>query len=100
NAALAHGERLAGLSDVTTFEPLASNLAASLASRGVFAFSLRTVGSAAWYLARVVARAIAPLAIGGVFVLAKLADILRDDFKLDLAQLDYSRVPWRAFGWL
>jgi hypothetical protein len=100
NAALAHGDRLAGLSDVTAFEPLASNLAASLASRGVFAFSLRTVGSAAWYLARVVARAIVPLAIGVPLMLAKLADVLRDDFKLDLSQFDYRSLPWEALGWV
>ena len=34
NAALAHGDRLTGLSDTTKFEPLASKLAASLASAG------------------------------------------------------------------
>ena len=100
NAALAHGDRLAGLSDVTAFEPLASNLAASMASRGVFAFSLRTVGSAAWYLARVVARAIVPLAIGVPLMLAKLADVLRDDFKLDLSQFDYRSLPWEVLGWV
>ena len=100
NAALAHGDRLTGLSDTTKFEPLASKLAASLASRGVFAFSLRTVASAAWYLARVVTRTLVVLAPAGLFLLAKLVDVLREDFKLDLAQLDYSRVPWRAFGWV
>ena len=100
NAALAHGDRLTGLSDTTKFEPLASKLAASLASRGVFAFSLRTVASAAWYLARVVTRTLVLLAPLGLFLLAKLIDVLRDEFKLDLAQFDYSRVPWRAFGWV
>ena len=40
---------------------------------------------------------LAPL---GLFLLAKLIDVLRDEFKLDLAQFDYSRVPWRAFGWV
>jgi hypothetical protein len=50
NAALAHARSLASFSSVTDFEPLASSLAASLASRGAFAFEWRTVVSFLWNL--------------------------------------------------
>lgn len=96
NAALAHADSLAGLSSVTEFESVASKLAGSLASRGVFAFSWRTIGSALSYVIRVVAQAIIPL----VIVATGFLTMLRESFGVDLTALDYSQVPWQIIGWI
>ena len=75
NAALAHGNRLTGLSDVTEFEVLASRLAASLAEQGVFAFSLRNIAATAWYVVQLIIRAIFTVGVGLVFLIQPLAQL-------------------------
>lgn len=96
NAALAHSGRQGGYSTVKEFEPLASRLASRLASQGAFAFDWRTVVSALWYITRVIARAALPALVA----LAVIADQVRGQWQFNLAEVDYSLVPWPLVGWI
>ena len=96
NAALAHSGKAGGYSTVKEFEPLASQLASRLASQGVFAFDVRSVVSGLWFFARVIGRAALPV----LFTFAILADQLREQWQFNVADIDYSLVPWPLVGWI
>jgi predicted acylesterase/phospholipase RssA len=96
NAALAHCAKPGGYSTVEEFQTLASRLASSLASQGVFAFNLRTIGSGIWFVLQIAGRAALPVLI----TFAILVDQLREQWQFNLADIDYSRVPWQLVSWI
>src|SRR5262245_54609207 len=76
NAALAHEKSLASFSSLTEFEPLASKLAASLASRGIFAFDLPTVLS---FLVNLIVKALPAVAVMAGAATAFIAQALKSE---------------------
>ena len=91
NAALAHSGQPGGYSTIEEFQPLASSLAWRLSLLGAFAFDWRTAVTGLKYLFLVIVRAALPL----LLALAYIADSLREDWKFQLANFDYSSLPWQ-----
>ena len=103
NAALAHNTPLCDLSDLKGFETLASKLASSLASRGAFALSWRSLAATSRYLASFVGRVIlsllVPLGVAFLFLL----DNLEQKTTFRMTDLAYIYTPvWnlvRMYPW-
>lgn len=93
NAALAHVPGLRCYSTVDDFAPVASRLAASLASIGAGAFNLRSIGAALWLVARIFGRMFIPLVAGVLFLLKKL----QESEGFDLGDVGWGTLPW---GWI
>src|SRR5262245_2663660 len=97
NAALAHEKSLASFSSLTEFEPLASKLAASLASQGIFAFDWRTVFSFVWNLIAKALPTVLPVAAGLIAVWLQSEVRWIGDIVTWIAAI-VSEAPWLIAG--